>query len=410
MLKLFRKMTKTPSRFLNLHEYQASELLSHYQLPVLRGGHANTMSEVSSLATSIYSQSKKGIVVKAQIHAGGRGRGTFKKSQLQSGVQIVKSPEEAVNKASQMLGDVLVTKQSGSQGKPVNTLYLVEEVALARELYVSIMLDRERARPVVIASPEGGVGIEEIDPSLILQLPLDPVEGLTEKDVSNIVSFMNLNTTELKETMEVVIKGLYKCFIEKDVTLVEVNPLGITEEGRMLICDSKLNVDDNSAPRQKSLFAQEDLSQKDSKEVRAEKFDLNYVKLEGDVGCLVNGAGLAMATMDLINFKGGKPANFLDVGGGTSTEKVKEAISIINDDIEVNSILINIFGGIVRCDVIAEGVIMAVKDLNIKKPIVMRIKGTNAGIAKELIRASGLDLHWCETVDEAADLALKLSK
>ena len=253
------------------------------------------------------------------------------------------------------------------------------------------------------------MSIEEIDKKFILQVEVNPKLGLTHDDVAKVVSFMGLETDELRFSMENVVRGLYKCFVEKDVTLVEVNPLGLTTDGRMLICDSKLNVDDNAGPRQHDLFKQEDLSQKDFKEVLAEKFDLNYVKLEGNIGCLVNGAGLAMATMDLINFKGGKPANFLDVGGGTSTEKVKEAISIINDDEEVTSILINIFGGIVRCDVIAEGVIRAVNELKIKKPIVMRIKGTNADIAEELIANSGLDLHWCQTVDEAADLALKLS-
>lgn len=409
MLKSVHKLFKQPVRLLNLHEYQASELLSHYHLPVLLGGHATTLAEARSIATSIKERSAMGIVVKAQVHAGGRGRGYFKKSGLQGGVQIVDTVERVDELAKQMLNDVLVTKQTGHAGKPVNTIYLVEQVDIGQEMYISIMLDRARACPVIIASPQGGMSIEEIDKKFILQVEVNPKLGLTHDDVAKVVSFMGLETDELRFSMENVVRGLYKCFVEKDVTLVEVNPLGLTTDGRMLICDSKLNVDDNAGPRQHDLFKQEDLSQKDFKEVLAEKFDLNYVKLEGNIGCLVNGAGLAMATMDLINFKGGKPANFLDVGGGTSTEKVKEAISIINDDEEVTSILINIFGGIVRCDVIAEGVIRAVNELKIKKPIVMRIKGTNADIAKELISNSGLDLHWCQTVDEAADLALKLS-
>lgn len=410
MYRLGTQLLKLTRRHMHLHEYQASELLQHYHLPVIPGGPANTLAEVEQISQEIKSNSKRGLVVKAQIHAGGRGRGYFKKSGLKSGVQIVREVEDAKNVASKMINDILITKQTGSIGKPVNTLYIVEEVELKRELYLSILLDRQRACPIIIASPQGGVGIEEIDKKFIIQIPVDPLTGLTDKQVQELVNFMELDTEELQKTMDFTIRGLYNCFTEKDATMVEINPLGITSEGKMIICDSKINIDDNAAVRQKDLFNKEDLSQKDKKEVLAEKYDLNYVKLDGNVGCLVNGAGLAMATMDLINFKGGKPANFLDVGGGTSIERVKQAISIINEDTDVKVILINIFGGIVRCDIIAEGAIIAAKELNIKKPIVMRIKGTNADIAEKIIKDSGLDLHWCNSVDDAADQALTFAK
>lgn len=410
MYRLGAQLLKITRRNLHLHEYQASELLQHYKLPVITGGPAHTLMEVEQVGQQIKNKSQRGIVVKAQIHAGGRGRGFFKTSGLKSGVQIVKTVEDAKSVASKMLNDILITKQTGATGKPVNTLYIVEEVDLKRELYLSILLDRQRACPIIIASPQGGVGIEEIDKKFILQVPVDPKKGLTDQQVKEVVEFMELDSAELKNTMDFTLRGLYACFTEKDATMVEINPLGITREGQMLICDSKVNIDDNAHIRQKDLFKKEDLSQKDKKEVLAEKYELNYVKLDGNVGCLVNGAGLAMATMDLINFKGGKPANFLDVGGGASIERVKEAISIINEDIDVKSILINIFGGIVRCDIIAEGAIRAARELNIKKPIIMRIKGTNADLAQKLIKDSGLDLHWCDSVDEAADLALSFAK
>ena len=410
MHRFASKILKLPVRNLHLHEYQASELLQHYRLPVITGGPATTLAEVDQIGQEIKSKSQRGLVVKAQVHAGGRGRGHFKNSGLKSGVQIVKTVEDARNVASKMLNDVLVTKQSGASGKPVNTLYIVEEVELKRELYLSILLDRQRACPIIIASPQGGVGIEEIDKKFILQVPVDPKKGLTDKQVEEVVKFMELDSDELRKTMDLTLRGLYNCFTEKDATMVEINPLGITAEGKMLICDSKVNIDDNSVIRQQDLFKKEDFSQKDKKEVLAEKYELNYVKLDGNVGCLVNGAGLAMATMDLINFRGGKPANFLDVGGGASIERVKQAISIINEDTDVKAILINIFGGIVRCDIIAEGAIRAVKELEIKKPIVMRVKGTNADLAQKLIKESGLDLHWCNSVDEAADLALSYAK
>lgn len=398
-------MIKSLKRMLNLHEYQASELLSHYSLPVLKGRDAETPLEAKQIAQEIMNSNAMGLVLKAQVHSGGRGRGHFKNSGLQGGVKIIKTAEEVYNLSSQMLNDVLITKQTGLSGKPCHKVYVVEQVDLDRELYISVMLNREKAAPIFIVSPQGGMGIEEIDSKYILQEQIDPVEGLTTEKLNKIVNFLEVNDSN-REQMEGVVKGLYNCFMEKDATLVEINPLGITKDNRVLICDSKLNIDDNASIRLKDLFKKEDLSQKDPKEVLAEKFDLNYVKLDGNVGCLVNGAGLAMATMDLINFRGGKPANFLDIGGGSNAENVKNAISIINDDSDVKCIMINIFGGIVRCDIVVEGIIMAVKELNIEKPIVMRIKGNKADVAKQMVEDSGLNLYWYNTVEEATDKAI----
>lgn len=405
MQKFNKGIHTTIRRFLNLHEYQASALLSSYQLPVLRGGSAKTPEEAFAIAKGL----GNGVVVKAQVHAGGRGRGYFKHSGLQSGVHVLDDSSSVKELSKKMLNDVLITKQSGASGKPVNTLYIVERVNLKQEIYLAVMIDREKAAPVIIASPKGGMGIEEIEKKFILQERAESVNGFSEAQIQKIVDFLELTTEAQKESMKKIIRGIYKCFNDSDATLVEINPLGITKDDRVLICDSKVNIDDNAKPRQKQIFDLEDLTQKAPIEVKAEHFDLNYVKLTGNVGCLVNGAGLAMATMDLINFKGGKPANFLDVGGTATADRVKEAISIINDDPEVKTILINIFGGIVRCDVVVEGIIKAVKDLKIEKPIVMRIKGTNADIAKQMVESSGLKLYWFNSVDEAAEKAIALS-
>ena len=398
-------LSKTIRRYMNLHEYQASNLLATYNLPVIIGGAAKTPQEAESIAKTLTS----GIVVKAQIHAGGRGRGVFKNSGLKSGVHILDKVEEVSSLAKKMLGDFLVTKQSGSEGKPVNTLFLVEKINLKRELYLAIMIDRANACPVVIASPKGGMGIEEIDKEFILQ-ERGSMDGLTKQQIKKIALFLQPENSDQQKELEQLISSLFKCFKEKDATLVEINPLGINSSGKVLICDCKVNIDDNAKPRQAALFDQEDLSQKNEIEVKAEACDLNYVKLDGNVGCMVNGAGLAMATMDLINFNGGKPANFLDVGGTATSDRVKQAISIINDDKDVKSILINIFGGIVRCDVVVQGVINAVKDLDVSKPIVMRIKGTNADKAAQLVKESGMKIFWFDQVDDAARKAISLTK
>lgn len=415
MLHLTRTLTKPSQlrsitkRFLNLHEYQASELLESYDLPVLKGRAFTSTSNLLDYASSLIEKSG-GAVLKAQVHAGGRGRGYFRDSQLQGGVHVLSDAKDVERKAEQMLGDVLITKQTGGSGKPCNTVYLVEKVSVGQEIYLSVMLDRANASATFIMSPQGGMGIEEIDKKFILQKQIDIRKGLSSPDIDDCVSFMNFASLEHQQKYAAVLRNLYQCFVDHDSTLVEINPLIITSSGEMLICDSKVNIDDNASFRQKTLFANEDSTQKDPRELEAEDFDLNYVKLDGSVGCLVNGAGLAMATMDLINFRNGSPANFLDVGGGTSPDKVLQAVRIINEDDDVKSILVNIFGGIVRCDVIAEGVINAVKQLDIRKPICLCVKGTNAAAAEEMVNESGLNLHWFDHVLDAADKAIAFSK
>ena len=282
-----------------------------------------------------------------------------------------------------MLKNTLVTKQSGPGGKPCNTLYVVEQVKMERELYVAILLDRSRACPVLICSSIGGMGVEEIDKKYIKTFEIDPSVGLTDALVQQAVAAFEVPEKNRAEA-ERVVRGLYQCFMENESTLVEVNPLALLNDGRLLVCDTKVRIDDNAAFRKKALFALDDLSQKEPSEVEAEGWDLNYVKLDGNIGCLVNGAGLAMGTMDFIKFMGAEPANFLDVGGTATVERVFEAVRIINQDAKVTSILVNIFGGIVRCDIIVEGIVKAMRELNIKKPIVVRIKGTNSDIVREV--------------------------
>ena len=404
-MKYSKALTISLKRFMNLHEYQASQLLKSYHLPTLRGGPARTPEEAQNLANSISGP----VVIKAQVHAGGRGRGVFKNSKLQSGVHILDSPKGISDLAKKMLKDVLVTKQSGSEGKPVNTVFVVEKVDLKQEIYIGLIIDRKRALPLLIVSPKGGMGIEEIESKYILQEYAQTLDGFSEEQINRVVKFLQLTTKKQEQTIHELVIGLYRLIMEKDASLIEINPLGVLKNDDIVICDAKINIDDNAKPRQKELFDMEDLSQKDPKEVLAEKNDLNYVKLDGDIGCLVNGAGLAMATMDLINFKGGKPANFLDIGGTATSDRVKQAIGIINDDHDVKSIFINIFGGIVRCDLVAEGIIKAVKELKVEKPIVMRIKGNKSEVAKELIDKSGLKLFWFEDPREAAEKAISLS-
>lgn len=350
---------------------------------------------------------KNGLVVKAQIHAGGRGRGNFKESGLEGGVHLVNSAQEVEALAPQMINNTLVTKQSGAAGKPCNTLYIVEKVNMERELYVAVMLDRARACPVLICSSIGGMGVEEIDKKYIKTFEIDPEVGLTQDLINQAVEAFDV-PKELEQSCAQTITGLYNCFAENDSTLVEVNPYALLDDGRLLVCDTKLNIDDSSEFRHEDLFALEDITQKDPAEVEAAEWDLNYVKLDGNIGCLVNGAGLAMSTLDLISFLGAEPANFLDVGGGSTVERVFEAVKIINSDEKVDSIFVNIFGGIVRCDIVVEGVLKAMEELKIDKPIVLRVKGTNADIAEEMVNNSGFNVHWDTDATEAAKKAISL--
>lgn len=405
MFKSTRALGFSLRRFIHLHEYQADQLLHSYDLPVLRGGSAKTPEDAYSVAKKIGGP----VVIKAQVHAGGRGRGHFKNSGLQGGVHILNDSENIKAVARQMLQDVLITKQTGEEGKPVNTVFIVEKVDIKRELYIALMLDRARALPLLICSPKGGMGIEDIDKKYILKEYAQGLHGFSEKQLNQISKFLELESPEQEAQMKSIVKSLFKLMMERDATMVEINPMGVLSDGRIAVCDVKVNLDDNAKPRQKKLFEMEDLSQKDQKEVQAESNDLNYVKLKGTVGCLVNGAGLAMATMDLINFRGGKPANFLDVGGTATSDRVKKAIEIISSDPEVKSIFINIFGGIVRCDVVAQGVIEAVREMNLQLPIVMRVKGNNSALADELVKKSGLKLYWCSDPEKAAEKAISFA-
>lgn len=400
-----KSMLRRVVRNLNLHEYQGADLLSKHGLPTLKGGPARTPAEALSLAKTF----PAGAVVKAQIHAGGRGRGRFLKSKLESGVHIFDTYEKLEEIAAKMLNDTLVTKQSGPQGKPVETLFVVEKVNIKKEMYLAVTLNREAAAIFIIASPKGGMGIEEVDPQYVLKLQIGGKQ-ISPEEIHKITAFLEPENPSQAKEIEKIVEKLFEIFNGLDCTMVEINPLGVLADGRVAICDSKINIDDSSEFRHKEEFKLDDISQKNPIEVKAHQLDLSYVKLDGDIGCLVNGAGLAMATMDLINFRGGKPANFLDIGGGATIDRVSEAIEIIESDKDVKSILINIFGGIVRCDLVAEGIIKAAKNLGSTKPIVVRVKGTNADIAKQLIEKSGLKLFWQDDVNVAVDKAVSMAK
>ncbi|CAN8065256.1 unnamed protein product [Agarophyton chilense] len=354
----------------------------------------------------------KDIVVKAQVLAGGRGLGTFKNG-FKGGVHICYDPERAADVAESMIGQLLVTKQTGEQGRLCSKALVTERVYLRREMYFAITYDRESQGPVIIASRVGGTSIEDIaasDPSAVTKIPVNMAEGLTKEDAekcAKALGFMDETTIKIASDQ---VEKLYKLFTEKDATLVEVNPIAETQEGDVICIDAKINFDDNAEFRHKDLFDMRDTSQEDPREVQAHKYDLNYIGLDGNIGCLVNGAGLAMATMDIIKLHGGDPANFLDVGGSATETQVTEAFKILNDDPKVEAILVNIFGGIMRCDVIAQGIINAAKTLDMRIPVVVRLQGNKVNEAKELIQTSGLKLVATDDLDQAAKKACTLAE
>jgi len=410
--KFFKKsLTYTPIRNLHLHEYQAANILENYHLPVLKGKPAQSVEEALRVADELQKNSKQPIdfVVKAQVHAGGRGKGYFKESGLQGGVHLLYSKEQIKEYVPKMLGNTLITKQSGSAGKPCNTVYVVERVYMRKEHYLSIFLDRGSQGPMIIVSEKGGGNIEEVDKKYIQTIPIDIKQGITEEQAVKAAKTFNLGDAALEKQAVELIKNLYTCFIKSDASLVEINPLAVTNDGRLLICDCKVNVDDNAKFRQGNLFALDDLSQKDPREIEADKYNLNYIALDGNIGCMVNGAGLAMATMDVIKLKGGMPANFLDVGGGADEDQVTEAMKILNSDKNVQAILVNIFGGIARCDMIARGLVNGIRKANITKPIVLRLKGTNIDEAKKIIADSKERLFFCDDLEVAAEKAAKIA-
>uniref|UniRef100_A0A7S3BJI6 Succinate-CoA ligase subunit beta n=1 Tax=Prasinoderma singulare TaxID=676789 RepID=A0A7S3BJI6_9VIRI len=341
------------------------------------------------------------VVVKSQILAGGRGLGTFT-SGLQGGVHVCKA-SEAAGLAEQMLGQTLVTKQSGPEGKPVNVLYVAEKMKLAREMYFAIVLDRKTAGPMVIACAEGGTSIEDLAeryPDKIVRVPIDARAGMSDEQAATIVEGLGVGSH--LEDAKAQIKALYQLFNENDCTMVEVNPLAEGADGKLIAADAKLNFDDNAAFRQKDLFAMRDTTQEDEREVRAAKVDLNYIGLDGEIGCMVNGAGLAMATMDIIKLHGGTPANFLDVGGAADESQVTEAFKILTADSRVKAILVNIFGGIMKCDVIAAGIVAAAKEVGMKVPLVVRLEGTNVEAGKAILAEAALNIISADDLDDAA--------
>ncbi|XP_043685432.1 LOW QUALITY PROTEIN: uncharacterized protein LOC122637417 [Vespula pensylvanica] len=397
---------KQTIRNLNVHEHISYSLLNEAGVPTPKFGVAKTPDEAAKLAANLKT---KDIVLKAQVLAGGRGKGHFKDSSI-SGVKMCETPEEAKTLASQMLGKLLITKQTGEGGRICNAVMVTQRMFPRKEYYLAVMMERAFGGPVIIASSQGGVNIEEVaatNPSAIMYEPIDINKGITKEQAERIITKLGLEN--VKDYISKIIINLYQMFLKKDALLLEVNPLAEDINGNYFALDCKCRFDDNAEFRQKELFGLRDWTQEDSKEVEAAKFDLNYIALDGNIGCMVNGAGLAMATMDIIKLHGGEPANFLDVGGGATTSAVKEAFKIITSDSRVHALLVNIFGGIMRCDVIAEGIIAATKELSLKIPVVVRLQGTNVDEAKALIANAGLKIVPIDDLDEAARVAVKLS-
>ena len=378
---------------MNIHEYQAKDVLRGFGAPVPRGKPAFSVAEAVTAAKDLGGPVW---VVKAQIHAGGRGKG--------GGVKVVKSIEDVEKEARRMLGMRLITHQTGPQGRVVKRLYIEDGSAIERELYLSTLVDRATSHVAFIASTEGGMDIEEVahkTPEKIQTFQIEPAAGYSPYVGNNIAAALKLKGEQAKQ-IGGVIRSLYEAFIAKDMSLLEINPLVVTKDGKVVCLDAKINFDDNALYRHKDIQELRDLDEEEPMEVEASKFDLSYIKLDGEIGCMVNGAGLAMATMDIIKLYGSEPANFLDVGGGASKEKVTAAFKIITADPNVKGILVNIFGGIMRCDIIAEGVVEAVKEVGLAVPLVVRLEGTRVKEGKEILAKSGLDVIPADDLDDAA--------
>jgi len=388
---------------MNIHEHQAKELLKSYGAPVAAGVAIFSADEAEAAAKSLPGPL---YVVKSQIHAGGRGKGKFKElgPDAKGGVRLAKTIDDVVAFSKEMLGNTLVTKQTGDAGKQVNRLYIEDGADIARELYTSLLVDRSTGRVSFVISTEGGMDIEAVahdTPEKIIAVDIDPTTGVTEANVAEIVAALKLDG-DAKADAATLFPILYKAFVETDMSLLEVNPLIVMTDGHLRVLDAKVSFDNNAAFRHDELKPLRDLSEEDAKEIEASKYDLAYVALDGNIGCMVNGAGLAMSTMDIIKLYGAEPANFLDVGGGASKEKVTAAFKIITADPAVKGILVNIFGGIMRCDVIAEGVIAAVKEVGLQVPLVVRLEGTNVKEGKAILENSGLNVISADDLDDAA--------
>jgi succinyl-CoA synthetase beta subunit len=385
---------------MKIHEYQAKAILAKHGVPVPRGEVTFDASEASGIASRLGTSVT---VVKAQIHAGGRGKG--------GGVKLAKSPAEAQKIAADMLGMTLVTHQTGPEGRLVSRLLIEEGLAIQRELYLSIVLDRAAGKPVVMASASGGMDIEEVaakTPEKIVRVYIDPGVGIVPFEARQLGFGIGLDGPQVNKFVKVV-TALYEAYLATDASLLEINPLIVTASGDLLALDAKMNFDDNALYRHADIKDLRDLEEEDALEIEASKFSLNYIHLDGNIGCMVNGAGLAMATMDIIKLAGGEPANFLDVGGGANAEQIRNAFKILMSDKNVKAVLINIFGGILRCDILAQGVIAAVKELGVPVPIVIRMEGTNVEEGKRLLRESGMKLTTADSMDEAAALVVKLA-
>ena len=386
---------------MKIHEYQAKAILKQFGVPVPRGEETSSPAEVGDIAKRLGTSV---VVVKAQIHAGGRGKG--------GGVKLAKSPDEAESIAKQMLGMTLITHQTGPEGRVVQRLLIEQGLQMTRELYLSIVLDRAAGKPVIMASADGGMDIEEVaakTPERIAKVYIEPGVGVVPFEARQLGFAIGLDGKQVNRFVPLV-TSLYNAFLATDASLVEINPLVVTADGDLLALDAKMNFDDNALYKHPDIKDLRDLSEEDALEIEASKFSLNYIHLDGNIGCMVNGAGLAMATMDIIKLAGGEPANFLDVGGGANAEQIRNAFKILMSDKNVKAVLINIFGGILRCDVLAQGVIAAVKELGVPVPIVIRMEGTNVDEGKRLLKDSGMNFTTADSMGEAAARVVQLAR
>jgi len=392
---------------MNIHEYQAKELFQKFGVATPGGKAATTAREATEIAESLGSN----LIVKAQIHAGGRGKGTFTNG-FKGGVHLCSSPEEAHDLADKMLGQTLVTHQTGPDGRPVRQVLIAESVEIEKEYYFAILMDRSISAPMVIASTEGGVEIEKVaaeTPDKIIRIPIDPALGLQAYQARKIARELGLASDKIAPAAKLFL-NVARLFLACDCSLVEINPLVLTKDGRVMALDAKFNFDDNALFRHPDILAMRDTEEEDPREVAASEFNLNYIGLDGNIACMVNGAGLAMATMDIVKHHGGDPANFLDVGGGANEEQVTEAFKILISDQNVKAILVNIFGGIMRCDVIAQGIINAVRAVSLPVPLVVRLEGTNVDIGKKLLKESDLPILAADDLADAARKAVEAAK
>jgi len=386
---------------MNIHEYQAKAVLREFGVPTPRGFPAFSVEEAAKAATDLGTPV---VVVKAQIHAGGRGKA--------GGVKVVKSVDEVKKEAKRLLGSTLVTHQTGPQGKEVGRLYIEEGSAIDKEFYLSMLVDRAKSRVAIVVSTEGGMDIEKVahdTPEKIVTITVDPATNICPHHVLRVSKALGLSG-DLQKQMSKLLTGLYRAFTERDMSLLEVNPLVVTKDSKLICLDAKIGFDDNALFRHPEIAALRDETEEDAKEIEASKYDLNYVALDGTIGCMVNGAGLAMATMDIIKLYGESPANFLDVGGSASKEKVAAAFKIITSDPKVKGILINIFGGIMKCDVIAAGVVDAVREVGLRVPLVVRLEGTNVNEGKDILAKSNLNVTAADDLDDAAQKIVKAVK